>query len=103
MTYLWISGILARRFGRIAGALAGIALTVALLATLALFLVESSLSMTKRAVEAVPIDWQVEAVPAADPAAIRSAIDKASDVTRIVKMSVNHATRWYCEAESASV
>lgn len=83
MTYLWISGILARRFGRIAGALAGIALTVALLATLALFLVESSLSMTKRAVEAVPIDWQVEAVPAADPAAIRSAIDKATSVAAI--------------------
>lgn len=83
MTYLWISGIFRRRFGRLAGAFAGVALTVALLATLALFLVDSSVSMTRRAVDAVPIDWQVEAVPAADPAAIRAAIGKAHAVTTI--------------------
>lgn len=83
MTYLWISGIIRRRFGRLAGAFAGVALTVALLATLALFLVDSSVSMTKRAVEAVPIDWQVEAVPTADPAAIRLAIGKATAVSAV--------------------
>jgi putative ABC transport system permease protein len=83
MTYLWISGLFRKRFGRLAGALAGVALTVALLATLAFFLVDSSVSMTKRAVEAVPIDWQVEAVPAADATAIRDAIGKAATVTAI--------------------
>lgn len=80
MTYIWILGIIKRRFGRLAGAFAGIGLTVALLATLALFLVDSSVSMTRRAVEAIPIDWQIEAVPASDLAAIRAAIGKSAEV-----------------------
>lgn len=83
MNFLWISGILRRRYGRVAGAFAGVALTVALLATLALFLADSSVSMTQRAVSAVPIDWQVEAVPTADPGAIRTAIGKAATVAAI--------------------
>jgi putative ABC transport system permease protein len=80
MHFLWISGIVKRRYARLAGAFVGVTLTVALLVTLAIFLVGSGASMTKRAVSDVPIDWQVEAVPSADTTAIESAILKAVSV-----------------------
>ncbi|MBI1219887.1 MAG: FtsX-like permease family protein [Rhodobacteraceae bacterium] len=78
MIRLWLAGLLRHRFARIVGTTLGIALTVALIATLGFFLAGSSASMTARAVAGVPIDWQVEAVSGADPAAIRSAISKAA-------------------------
>ena len=56
MNRLWIMGLLRRRIGRLAGAAAGVAVPVALLATLSLFLSDSGTSMTARAVSAVPID-----------------------------------------------
>lgn len=88
MNFLWFSGILKRRTARVAGVFAGVTLTVALLATLALFLVDSGTSMTRRAVADVPIDWQVEAVPAADTDAIAAAIRKAAP------MEVMHQVRY---------
>ena len=83
MISLWIAGLLRHRSTRLAGTALGIALTVALLATLGFFLVASSATMTARAISGVPIDWQVEVVPGADPAAIRDAIAKAAAVTAI--------------------
>ncbi|QIG48738.1 FtsX-like permease family protein [Nordella sp. HKS 07] len=73
---LWLRGVLAHRFARVAGSAAGIALTVALLAMLALFLIDAGASMTSRAVSAVPIDWQVQLVPGADQEAIRMTLDQ---------------------------
>ena len=80
MTLYWLSGLVRHRTFRLIGAGAGVALTVALLASLGLFLSGSSASMTKRAAQAVPIDWQVEAVPGADTSLIRAAIAKAAPV-----------------------
>ena len=81
MLMLWLRGLAAHRSLRLGGTAAGVALTVALLATLALFLSGSAATMTTRAVSGVPIDWQVQLVPGADPAAIRDAIAKAAPVT----------------------
>ncbi len=75
MLLLWISGVLRRRFLRIVGALLGVAVSVALLAAVALFLSDASRSMTTRAVAAVPIDWQVQLVPGADPDAERKVLN----------------------------
>lgn len=86
MMRLWLAGLFRHRFARVAGTTLGIALTVALIAVLGFFLVGSSASMTSRAVAGVPIDWQVEAVPGADLAAIRTAIDKAAPVTTVDKV-----------------
>ena len=61
----WLIGLLRTRSGRLLGTVAGIALTVALLADLGLFLDQSSRSMTTRALQAVSTDWQVELVPGA--------------------------------------
>ncbi|MFS8112238.1 ABC transporter permease [Rhizobium jaguaris] len=78
MIRLWLKALLRRRFGRIAGTAMGVAVTVALITLLSLFLTDSSASMTRRAVSAVPIDWQVEVSPGADPAMISDAIGKAA-------------------------
>ncbi|MEO8242739.1 MAG: ABC transporter permease [bacterium] len=83
MMYQWISGLVRHRFARLAGTALGVGLTVALLATLGFFLVGSSATMTARAVSGVPIDWQVEAVPGADPATVQDAITKAAAVAAL--------------------
>ena len=78
MLALWIRGVLTRRTARIAGSAAGIALTVALLAMLALFLIGAGASMTSRAVSAVPIDWQVQIAQGADRSAIRKTLGQTA-------------------------
>ncbi|MGJ4859665.1 FtsX-like permease family protein [Labrys sp. La1] len=83
MYWLWIRGVLVHRFSRVAGAMAGICLTVALLAALALFFSAAQTSMTAHAVSAVPIDWQVKIVPGADPATLRQALQKAAPIQAI--------------------
>ncbi|WP_095083899.1 ABC transporter permease [Mesorhizobium sophorae] len=83
MFLLWIRGVLARRFLRVAGAAAGIALTVALLSAMALFLANAGASMTARAVSAVPIDWQVQVISGADPALVGKALADAAPVKAV--------------------
>ncbi len=83
MIYVWIRGLITHRFGRVAGAVAGGALSVALLAAVGLFLAEASRSMTARSVAAVPIDWQVQLVPGADADAVAQAIGKATQIATI--------------------
>lgn len=80
MFTLWLKGLVARRCFRLAGATAGIALTVALIAILSLFLTQSAATMTSRAVSGVPIDWQVQMVPGTDTTTVRDAIAKAAPV-----------------------
>jgi len=80
MIGLWLSGVLAERSVRLAGSLTGVALTVALLVALAQFLAGAGASMTSRAVSAVPIDWQIQLVPGADPAIMRAELQKAAAV-----------------------
>ncbi|MDN5927073.1 MAG: ABC transporter permease [Hyphomicrobiales bacterium] len=83
MQLLWIRGVLARRFLRVAGAAAGVALATALLVTMTLFLLNASASMTARAVSAVPIDWQVQVIPGADAGAIGKALAQTSKVKAV--------------------
>mgnify|MGYP001029462700 CR=1 FL=1 len=80
MLALWVRGVLARRFMRVAGTAAGVALTVALLATLTLFLLGAGASMTARAISAVSIDWQVQLIPGADPDAVAKVLEATADV-----------------------
>jgi len=57
---VWIRGLLRRRLGRIATTALGVAVAVALLASLGAFLAHSKSTMTQRSVANVPVDWQVE-------------------------------------------
>src|SRR5260370_35694952 len=63
LTMLWLKGLLAYRSGRLLGAIVGVALTVALLAAIGVFIASSSASMTQRAAADVPVDWQVQLSP----------------------------------------
>ena len=83
MFLLWLGGLFRHRLTRMAGIAAGIALTVSLVASLALFLFASTASMTTRAASAVPIDWQVQVVPGTDPATVEQAIGQAVSATAL--------------------
>jgi putative ABC transport system permease protein len=78
MIRLWLKGLLLARPGRLAGAVAGLALTVGLLGALGAFVVSSANSMARRAVAAVPVDWQVLIAPGADLASVTKSIDAAT-------------------------
>lgn len=81
LTMLWLKGLLAQRSGRLLGAMVGVALTVALLASIGAFIASSSASMTQRAVADVPVDWQVQLSPGTDSNAVTSAIGKSTAYT----------------------
>ncbi len=83
ITSLWLSGLLARRPGRLLGAVVGVACTVALLVALGAFVSSSAATMTRRAVAAVPVDWQVLLAPGVDPATATQALH-ATTPTRAV-------------------
>lgn len=86
MYLLWVRGILARRFLRVAGSTAGVALAVMLLAVVGLFLVNANNSMTARAISAVPIDWQVQVIPGANPDLVGKALVDAAPVKSVQRV-----------------
>jgi putative ABC transport system permease protein len=53
----WVAGLLRRRPGRLAGTAVAVALAVALLASLGVFLAASKATMTRRAIATVAVDW----------------------------------------------
>ncbi len=82
MIWLWLGGLLRARRGRLAGSMAGVALTVALLTLLGAFIAQSGASMTARAVRDIPVDWQLQVVPGESLADISLAVAKAARVSR---------------------
>ena len=83
MIALWLRGLLLRLPGRLLGAIIGVALTVVLIAALGAFLIASSTSMTRRASDAVPVDWQVELVPGTDLEVVKAAIGHATTISKL--------------------
>ena len=80
----WLVGLVSRRRGRLAATAAGVAVAVALLASIGSFLSASKGTMTARAVAGVAVDWQVQAQPGADPAAVLQTVQAAPGVTTAV-------------------
>ena len=64
----WVVALVRRRTGHLAATAIGVALAVGLLASLGTFLAASKATMTRRAVDTVAVDWQVEAQAGTDPA-----------------------------------
>jgi len=83
MTVYWLKSLLRIAAGRTAATAAGIALAVALAAVLGVFVISASATMTRHAVANVPVDWQVEIAPGADPTAVENALATAA-VTQAV-------------------
>jgi putative ABC transport system permease protein len=65
----WLRGLLAHRRTRVLATAAGVAVAVALLASIGTFLSSTTSKMTHRAIARVPVDWQVEVSGGANPAA----------------------------------
>lgn len=74
MTSSWVIGLLARRRGRLVATAAGVAVAVALLASIGAFLSGTTASMTARAIAGVPLDWQVAGQQGADPSRLLRAV-----------------------------
>ena len=66
----WVRGLIARRRARLLATTAGVAVAVALLATIGAFLSSSKATMTERASATVTTDWQIEVQHESDPAAV---------------------------------
>jgi putative ABC transport system permease protein len=73
----WLTGLLRRQPARLLSCAAGIAVSVALLASLGSFLAHSKATMTSRALRTVAVDWQVQVQRGADPAAVIAAVQAA--------------------------
>ena len=85
----WLKGIIICRFQRLAGTMIGVGLTITLLACLGIFIVSASVSMTKRAISMVPVDWQVllsNVSSNADAEKVRLAIKKTTSCTALEKV-----------------
>ena len=76
----WLVAIVRRRSGRLAATAVGVALAVGLLAALGSFLAASKGSMTRRAIDTVATDWQVQAQPGADASAFATLVAASNHV-----------------------
>lgn len=89
ITILWFKGLLSSRAGRLLGAILGIAITVALLATIAAFTVSSAATMTARAIASIPVDWQIQLAPNTDPKTVINALGQSTSYTAL--QQINYA------------
>jgi putative ABC transport system permease protein len=82
VTWTWLHGLLTRRAGALIATTAGVAIAVALLASLGSFLGAAQSSMTARATSGVAVDWQVQAAAGTDPTALAAQVAAAPGVTK---------------------
>jgi putative ABC transport system permease protein len=83
MIQTWIGGLIAARGRSLTAAAFGVAVAVALLALLGLFVAHSASTMTARAVLAVSPDWQVQLTGTTDAAGTVEAIGEVAVGTKI--------------------
>jgi putative ABC transport system permease protein len=86
----WLGGLIRHRSARISGQVAGVAISVMLLASLGMFFAASRSRMTREAVAAVPVDWQIRLAPRTNAAAALRAIDSEPGVANA--LPVEYAT-----------
>ncbi|MCW3048394.1 MAG: transporter integral rane protein [Solirubrobacterales bacterium] len=67
---IWLRGLLAHRRSRVLATAVGVAVGVALLASIGTFLSATNAKMTQRAIARVPVDWQVQVAPGANAASV---------------------------------
>ena len=80
----WLRALASRRRGRLVAAAAGVAVAVALLASIGAFVSASKATMTGRVVAGVAVDWQVEAQSGADPATVLQGVRGFAGVRQAV-------------------
>ncbi|MCZ2403983.1 ABC transporter permease [Paenarthrobacter sp. Z7-10] len=82
MIWIWLGGLLRRRSGRLLATAGGVAVAVALVASLGSFLAAAQASMTARAAAGVAVDWQVELSKGADTNSALATIKAAPGVKK---------------------
>ena len=78
----WLRGLIAHRPARIVATALGVAVGVALLASIGTFLSATNAKMTQRAIARVAVDWQVEAQPGANASQVLSTVRAFPGVKR---------------------
>jgi putative ABC transport system permease protein len=98
MTLLWLKGLLVGRSGRLLGAMAGVGVTVALLASIGIFIASSAASMTQRAIATVPIDWQILLASRADIPAVAAAVRETTPTSALEPVGFADAAGFIAQA-----
>ena len=81
---IWLSGLFKRRRLSMLATVAGVAITVALLASIFGFLAAAEKTMTSQAIAGVAVDWQVQLGSGVDPAAAAQELQRAPGYARLV-------------------
>ncbi|PZS40591.1 MAG: ABC transporter permease [Pseudonocardiales bacterium] len=90
LTLTWLRGLLSRRGGRLGAAAVGVAVAVALLASLGSFLASAKASMTAQSIQRVAVDWQIQTQPGANPDTVLATMAADPRVARA--LPVGYAT-----------
>ncbi|MGW4758264.1 FtsX-like permease family protein [Streptomyces chartreusis] len=98
----WVRGLAHSRAGRLFAAAAGIALAVALIASLGSFLTASKATMTQRAIQSVTVDWQVQVQPGASPTAVASTVAKAPGTRTALPVGYAHTTQFTATVQGST-
>ncbi len=88
----WLRGLLAHRRSRIVATALGVAVGVALLASIGTFLSSTTSKMTERAAQRVPVDWQVEGRNAVAPASLLAKVSAQPGVRTALPVSFAQTT-----------
>jgi putative ABC transport system permease protein len=83
----WLKGLFAHRRGHLLATAAGVAVGVALLASVGTFLSSTTSKMTERAIVRVPVDWQVQAATGASPSGVLAKVRSQPEVGRALPVS----------------
>ncbi|MDQ1686706.1 MAG: putative transport system permease protein, partial [Frankiaceae bacterium] len=80
MTGIWLRGLIRRRGAQLVAAALSVAAAVGFLAALGTFVGVNGAHLTDRAAASVGVDWQVQVVGGADPAAVQAAVRKVPEL-----------------------
>jgi putative ABC transport system permease protein len=84
---MWLRGLVRSHAGRLTATAGGIAVAVALLASLGQFLAGAQASMTQRATASVAVDWQVQVQAGGDAGAVLSLVNSTPGVHTALPVS----------------
>lgn len=88
----WLQGLALHRRGRLLSSILGVAVGVALIASIGTFLSSTTSQMTGRAIQRVPVDWQIQAQKGADPAGLLEQITAYDGVRNAVPVGIADTT-----------
>jgi putative ABC transport system permease protein len=92
VTLTWLRGLLAHRRARLVSTALGVAVGVALLASIGAFLSSTTAKMTQRAVARVAVDWQVEVQGDAAASSVLAEVRNSAGVRRALPVGYADTT-----------